>query len=342
MEEEATAWVALQDRRDLTEQERVAFEAWKSQSPQNEAMLAEVRAVWGDLDRLSELDDFTMPPEPGVAASDQGARPSPRPWLGRRAMVATIAACVALVFVATASYTLMRPASSIATGTFRTALGEQETVTLADGSTVMLNTQSVVAVDYSKDARLLRLVRGEAHFDVTPDAARPFSVYAGDGVVRAVGTAFTVHLREDKVEVTVAEGRVALLAQIAAPRSAGGGKETVVGEPLAEIGAGDSATFADAAVAQVASLTVPELNRKLSWRRGRLSFAGEPLSDVIREVSRYTDFQIELSDPAIEAIPIGGAFRVGEVEELLLALEEVFGVKVERVSEKHVRLTPAL
>src|SRR5690606_23127337 len=94
-----------------------------------------------------------------------------------------------------------------------TEVGEHRTFSLPDGSTITLNTNSELKVTYDKDFRNIRLLRGEAHFEVARDLDRPFLVYAGNGLVRAVGTAFTVFIHDPKeVEVTVTHGVIEVSA----------------------------------------------------------------------------------------------------------------------------------
>src|SRR3546814_10959773 len=80
---------------------------------------------------------------------------------------------------------------------FNTAVGERRDVALADGSVLRLNTASRVEVVLSKRARVVRLLRGEALFDVAHDPARPFYVEFAHSRLRAVGSALNVHLRAD-------------------------------------------------------------------------------------------------------------------------------------------------
>ncbi len=92
--------------------------------------------------------------------------------------------------------------------TLHTAVGEQRVAKLDDGSVLTMNTDSEITVDYSGDNRIVRLERGEVNFDVSKDPHRPFIVYAGDGLVWAVGTAFNVRVEDGSVDLTVTEGRV--------------------------------------------------------------------------------------------------------------------------------------
>lgn len=350
IEREASEWIAIGERRDLTPDEAEAFESWKAQSPQHRQMLDELNAVWSDLDLLDDLHQFPLPPEAEETGerkimpdNDVAPAPARRFALPRAGLFAALAASFALVVAGAVYITASSPWSQNSHATYQTALGEQKTVVLADGSALMLNTQSMAEVDYTRNSRTVRLIRGEAHFDVAHNPARPFSVYAGDNIVRAVGTAFSVRVeRGNEVQVIVDEGRVALLsdpAEAAAQSPAPSAARSEV--DIAEVDIGGAAMVRGAKIEQMTKLSNEELLRKLAWRNGRISFAGEPLSEALEEIGRYTDISIDVTDAEVENIPIGGAFRIGEVDEFLSALETSFGVTVTRVSDKYVRLSRA-
>ena len=199
---------------------------------------------------------------------------------------------------------------------------------------------------YSRTARIVRLTAGEAYFEVEKDARRPFLVHAADGVVEAVGTAFTVRLHGgDAVEVTVEEGRVAIASSLPSGKAPEGREDppsVPAGQfaPLAQLTAGQSAVFGER-VEAIAHMDEPALKRKLSWRQGMLAYSGDPLASVVADISRYTDVVIEIDDPALGEKPVAGYFRAGEVEALLDSLELSFGLNVERVNDKLVRLSAA-
>lgn len=328
IEEEAANWFAALDREDIAPEELAAFKRWMAASERHRAAFEQLSGLWGELEALSALDDI----------AERDAPAQQRAVFSRRAVAAIAASFAALVIAGGAFYTYHLGTLS-QSGAYVTAVGEQRTVELADGSTVQLNTNSRVEVDYTRRGRDVRLVRGEAHFDVVKNLRRPFSVHAADGVVRAVGTAFTVRLREaSEIEVTVEEGRVSLL-NIPRKRAAPGQKP-VERAPLAQLTAGQSARFDDR-VEEVEQMLESELKRKLAWRQGMLAYSGEPLAEVVADVGRYTDMTIEIADPALGAKPVAGYFRVGEMEGLFDSLELNFGVTVERVNNKHVRLTQA-
>lgn len=330
---EAAAWLTVLGRQDIAESDRRQFARWLGASDRHRAAFEELSAFWDELEILKELDD--------IAESMEDEPPQPRPFFQRRSVMA-VAASLA-IFIAVGGIFYANQQSRLdQRDTFATAVGEQRTIKLVDGSRIQLNTGSRVEVAYTSSERVVRLTAGEAYFDVERNPRRPFSVRAADGIVKAVGTAFTVRLRDnDAIEVTVEEGRVAIAS--VSPRLTGDRESTgddAARPPMVQLTAGQSAIF-DERVDKIEHMEVPELNRKLSWRQGMLAYSGERLADVVADISRYTDVVIEISDPALGEKPVAGYFRVGEVEALLDSLELSFGLEVERVNDRLVRLSEA-
>lgn len=322
IKQEAGEWVARQDTRDLTPEEEASFHAWRGQSDVHREEFDRIADAWDQCDLLDELNYVDVIAE----------RPTPMrvpALMARRPLLSAMAASFVVVMIGAALYAQMALRTPLQSGAFHTALGEQKTITLADGSSLVLNTDSAVEMRYTREGRDIRLLRGEAHFDVAKNKHRPFSVYAGDEVVRAVGTAFAVRLQETAaVEVTVSEGRVALFANQPLPAP----------EPVIEMMAGEIAIVKKAKVEKLEELAGAALERKLAWRRGLISFAGDSLGDAVAEISRYADYRIDIADPALQDVTVGGYFRVGEVEPFLRALEDAFDIGVERIDATHVRL----
>ncbi len=330
--DEAAAWVAQMDAREMTNAQRAELHAWMAQSPAHATALRQFADLWDCLDLLEELNSLEEPAQ--TPARAPGAS-----WTRRRA-VGAMAACVAGIVGAGAVYVAARRAPPLQDAVYETAKGVQRTVTLADGSTMILNTDSRAHVRYTKDGREVVLSRGEAHFDVEKDKSRAFTVAAGENVVRAVGTAFSVKVLDSTVEVVVAEGRVKMAPRLAEDHAAGALEaEEDAASVSIEMAAGDNARFNRGRLERLDSLSHAEIDRKLLWRKGMLSFEGEPLAEVILEVERYTDFVIELDDPGLKTVPIGGRFKVGDVDGLLNALAQMLHIEVEYVDEKHVRLS---
>jgi transmembrane sensor len=217
-----------------------------------------------------------------------------------------------------------------------TRLGEQKPALLTDLSKVLLNTDSQLEVDYSAKQRRIHLLKGEAYFEVKHDVTRPFLVYAGRNIVRAVGTAFTVRLNKAGVEVIVTQGNVKL-------SSLEDGTATPAKDlpssaiRVADVAAGQRAVISEQ-VESIQPIAPIDIERKLSWREGVLAFSGEPLEQVVAEVRRYTPVTIVISDPAIRNLRIGGYFKVGETDAMLQALETSFGIRINRVNDHLVYL----
>ena len=326
IEAEACAWIAQLDGGAPSQEDLDAFREWIHRSPRHQEEIKRLSAIWGDLNVLTEL------------AVPISARR--RTFLDRlNFRVAAIALTLLFGMVGTA-YVLW-PAKQIrqveANPVFATAIGERKPVTLADGSKVLLNTDSRIQVEYTPDRRVVRLLQGEAFFEVAHNAERPFLVYAEGNVVRAVGTAFSVHIQKHDVAVMVTEGTVEL-ASVSPPA---GGTPGGLAKPrtikLVAISAGQRATI-DEHVEAIETIKPAEVTRKLSWREGVLSFSGEPLEQVVEEVSRYTPVTIVISDPSIRNVAIGGYFKAGETEAMFEALETSFGVRVTRVNDRLVYL----
>jgi transmembrane sensor len=215
---------------------------------------------------------------------------------------------------------------------YATAIGEQKKFTLADGSVIALNTNSRIDVEILANRRDVHLVQGEAYFEVVHDKTRPFTVYADRYVVRDIGTAFAVHLLDKcLVNVRVTKGSV----EIAAPRRQG-----KISKSLGVVVAGQDIVFGQK-IEHAETVSDAELDRKLAWRQGQLIYSGQPLAEVLADISRYSDIQIELADPQLRDLPVGGAFSVNQTEAIFAALENNFGVHAQWLDARHVRLTSA-
>ncbi len=315
IEEDAARWVVRLDAGKLSEAERAEFEAWREASPLNRDALARMSSQWTDLDALAALADTPSP-----------ARAWRRPalWGG---LAAAAAALVAAVIVTTGSLDAGRPTLTSGLGVYTTKVGDQEKITLADGSIVTLNTGSRIEAQMSATERRVRLLAGEAFFEVAHDASRPFRVYAGDGVTMAVGTAFSVRLEADKVEIVVSEGKVSF-SRVA---------DTV--EPVAYVTAGEAATFSDNVT--IEKIDEAAVSRKLSWTEGRLEFSGQPLSSVVADIARYTDLQFDFEDQELANMRVGAILEVGDVEYMLNSLKTNLDLRVQRQEDGRVLISRA-
>lgn len=365
IDDQAWAWIARLSRdRQPSADDIQQLHRWLAQSEQHHQTFKRISQSWDDMDVLTTL---AIPRQPRRSLGSLTGTalvwlfsPLLLLWLGlQRTTAYTLVSparfamtSIAMVGVVTLTLWLNAPQ---AVAVYVTAVGQQSSHVLPDGSTLKLNTSSKVSVAYQDQRRKITLHRGEAHFDVKPDKVRPFEVYAGTRMVRAVGTAFSVYLDNEQMEVTVAEGKVAVGVQSAsvpsiAATSADIGKTepapaaSEVVEVLGSLVAGQSVLIPAGPKGVMDKITDHEkesLKRRFSWLEGQLIYAGEGLGVVVEDVSRYTPVYIEITDPALEMIRIGGQFKVGEIEALFRVLEVGFGLTVTRLSEFHVQISQA-
>lgn len=370
VDQEATEWlIRLDSDKPLSANEEKAFQEWLARGPVHREAINQLNSFWGN-QVLTEL-----------ITSSAGARQAGQNQTGLISALAAnfkaylstmrgLAVTASLVAV-TLTLGLLIGSKEItdSNGLYVTAVGQQKTIEMADGSRLQLNTNSQVEVDYNQSYRNIRLIQGEVHFEVAKNPQLPFRVYAGSGRVQAVGTAFTVYLKDKDVDVLVTEGRVALASLTLAEQEnpVGKTKEKLnkvdvnpdrqidtyansLPRELAELDAGQGVILTSApqpgeanTTAQLIAQTISdeEFKRRQSWRSGLLVFSGEPLEQVISEVSRYTTITIDIADPALGQVEIGGRFRVGNMDEMFKALEANFGVKVKRLAYNHVQLASA-
>lgn len=350
IEARAAAWIARCDARGDDQDPELA--AWLIADPRHRAAYLRLAHAWERTQRLARLRPGDRSIDPDLLAPPRVPQP-PRLWgrLGRRAigpaddvpcatlarrakssrprrirLTAAAAGIAAAVIIA--AWNLL---PSAAVQTYRTGPGGLSRIFLSDGSAVTLNADTEMRVRFTAARRDITLVRGEAHFSVTHDTHRPFEVHAGNRIVVAVGTAFDVRLDSRQgVQVTVTEGRVALLEDGDAPPQAD--------EPaLQTITAGQDAllTTREIIVQRIGST---EIFRRLAWERRELSFNGQTLSQAVAEFDRYTNHKIVIDDPAIAALEIGGSFRALDAGSFVAALDHAFGISSRVSAEGTIHL----
>ena len=210
---------------------------------------------------------------------------------------------------------------------FRTALGEQRSVLLADGSRVTLNTASSIEVNLLKARRNVRLVHGEALFEVMHDPARPFVVHAGNALLSDVGTQFNVDMRSNGTTVTVVEGRVAV--DSGRPRE-NAGAQAAHGRPgtleALILGANDRVVITPA------GLGAPQhgvnVAPTVAWMQRQLMFEHRPLSDVAEEFNRYNRDRIDIDSAELKRQEVTGVFEANDPASFVAFLSSIPGVEI--------------
>lgn len=322
---EAERWFGLMMAPDCPPQQLAEFKRWLQDTPVHRQAYLEVERLW------EQLGEVVL--RPGVRALREAAPPAPsleaqlatlefqarqpeRPR-SRRHWGVALAACLALA--AFGMYAWRIPPSPQAV--FQTAIGESRSVTLDDGSMVTLDTDSRIAVDLAAKKRTVTLQRGAAFFDVTPDAARPFTVHTPHGSVTVLGTQFQMRQDAAGAQVVLVKGSV----KLDAPES---GAEAMVLRP------GQQARRDAGGDWQVAAAD-PD---STAWRQGRLVFRATPLPQAVAEVNRYTTHKLGIGDPSLQALTVSGVFRTGDPDSFVLVLENSLPVRMQVAGEERLLL----
>ncbi|MEY2881229.1 MAG: hypothetical protein RLZZ15_3609 [Verrucomicrobiota bacterium] len=262
-----------------------------------------------------------------------------RRQLRRRAAAAVASLALLLVAVGTTWFrpAAFSPAPAFATGATVTQPARQ---LLADGSQIELNGDAQVRVEFSPVVRRVIIVRGEAHFEVAHDTARPFVVVAGEVAVRAVGTAFSVRLAPGDVNVLVTDGRVAVDRATVDPVA-------TLAQPLAFVAKGARVVVAAADLIPsapppvVVAVSAPEIAEQLAWRVPRLEFNDTPLREAVALFNRHGNVRLRLAAPALGELRVSGIVRADNTPALLQLLRADYGVEAQPRGDREFVLSRA-
>ena len=214
-------------------------------------------------------------------------------------------------------------------------IGEQQTMEMADGSVITLNTGGQLVVDYSGPARRILLERGEAYFEVVEDPNRPFTVDLGVRSVTAVGTAFNIRKTPEHYQVAVIEGAVSLhrltdeVSSSPPPLSADGQTVLISTPGQRRVEAGWVAEF-DVGRDELTAFRPESMDRYRDWRGGLLDFDREPLYQVIQELNRYSRKKILIEDASVMELKVYTVVSIQDIDSALSNLELVLPVEVTR------------
>jgi transmembrane sensor len=301
---------------DCTQDERKANAEWLAKSPGNleayelaERVSAGVTALAQD-DRMSQklraLADAAFA-TPAMPQSQTLVKPSARRWSLGAGLAASLV--VAVLAWKSSPPTITDSPQSVA---YESTGAERRAVKLDDGSTVELDVDSRIAIRMSTGRRQIELLSGRAVFDVAHDAERPFSVTAAGSRTTALGTRFQVWRDDSNVEVTLAEGSVAIDR----------GERSTSGEVWSErLSPGEQLSIDTATQRRLRR--VVDVNMTTSWTHGRHIFRGTPLHVAIEEVNRYATRKIRLGDSSLANLSVAGNFIAGDSEVIVEAFAAV-------------------
>jgi transmembrane sensor len=308
---EASVWIVRLHGTHRTPELEAGFRRWLSSSPDNAAEFERVTAVWESAPHASIA---------GLPRVVRQARPSPTPR--RFAIAATL-----LLVVAGGAFLAYRVELD---PEYVTAIGEQRTVPLDDGSRIALNSNSRVQIEFTAERRIVRLLRGEAFFEVAHNKQRPFIVIAGDNEVTAVGTVFEVRYEPDHIDVTLVEGKVDVTSTVEPLGTPANVSSSLTGiSKLSSLGyrmtAGERLHVAKGAPA---SIDAPRVEAIAAWRRGEVMLDDTPLSEAIAEMNRYSKSLLIIDGSSIATLRVSGIYHTGDSEGFAQTVAQLYGLQV--------------
>ena len=287
---------------DPSPDDEAAICAWIEADPRHAVAFARAEAAWDASERLkSAAADITLPPIQQIISEADQRR------LSRNIMVAAGVAILLFVFAAIVT---VRTFSGVER--YETGVGQMRDIALEDGSILHLNSDSEVEARFTSNGRKVRLMKGEASFEISHDPERPFDVEARAAVIRAVGTAFNVRMRPSLVELTVTHGQVSVHCG---------------DSPLQQVVAGSGAVIQPSSIS-LTRLGSKIVEQRIAWRDQMVELDGETVEQAADEFNRYRKTPILIGDTRVSALRIGGRFRTTDSQEFLSALQLTLPIRV--------------
>ncbi|MEW5424781.1 FecR domain-containing protein [Amorphus sp. 3PC139-8] len=290
--EQAIEWLLHLEDADTPDEDRRAFEEWLGRDPAHAEAFEKARRLFGEsADALRENPEDTR-----AAIRRKGNGPL---------LPAVLLVCLVLaggMFLWADGPTRLQ--ADIVSGA-----NESPILRLGDGSTVQLDAGSAVAEDFTTDERRIRLLKGQAYFEVAPNRARPFVVQVGDERFEAVGTAFDVNRTAGQAEITVTEGKVRVRT--------GDGAGVVLSPHM-------RTSVRDGTLGAVE--TVPD-GMETPWRSGRLVFEDRPLTWVVGNLARHLPGKVVIANPALGDRRITGTLDLSDPHAALNDLSTAVGLR---------------
>jgi transmembrane sensor len=296
----ASDWI-LRREEGLSAVDEHALDAWRAADPRHEDALRRMEALWYDLDRCVE----TRPVAAAVTHPRRFVRWSQVPW--------AIAASLLLLWLGPGGHWFARLGAD-----YVTEPGTVRTVALADGSQVVLDSDTAIAVHFTSRKRAVRLIGGRALFAVAADRDHPFVVEAANGSATALGTRFIVATDGTTASAVVTEHRI----------------EVRSGNTSKRLGLGDAVDWQDGEVGRVRAV---DIDGSQAWTRGKLVAAGMPLTDVLREVGRYRRGYV-LALGEAKTIRVSGVFDLTRPDDAIEAVRKSLGLRETRLTDRLILL----
>lgn len=318
---EAAAWISSLHGPGRNRDMEADFLAWQRLSPAHREAFEKMTDLWQAIPGTQAAKAFAAANEREERRAERAGSAAWR-WAG--------AACLGVLLTA-GIFVLQQWRER---DVYATAVGEQRSVTLGDGTRMLLNTATKARVDLGSKQRTVEVDAGEALFEVAKDASRPFVVRVAGSEVVAVGTMFSVRFKDapqraDALTVTLIEGQVNV-------RPAAGGGDGLRPQDTVVLKPGDRLTLQyggrPAVPAVQSKVDRPNIGRVMAWQRHEASFDATPLADAVDEFNRYSRTQIAMSeDVRRENHLISGVYRTGDSAAFAHAVAMLYGLNVREV-----------
>jgi len=284
--------------------------AWAEESPENKALLQEIKSDWQKMDSIDGRFDVDNAWNKlhGRISGNNNNRAFELPSVAKQRVFMRFSIpmriAASLLLLAILGTALITTADRLQRVTVETAAGEKNRVVeLPDGSSVYLNADTKLSYSarFGKKHRDVSL-SGEAYFDVTPDKESPFRIFAGNALVRVVGTTFNVNTRKSNslIEVYVESGIVEL--------SQSGNIENSL-----LLHAGSIGVIGDQSI----SSTQPGNANSIAWKTGAMTFVDAPITEVIALLNNVYNVTITIEGERIDTIRINGSYQGDPLEDIL-------------------------
>ena len=319
IDDQAATWAARSLSGAFSQDDEASLAAWLRADKRH----AEAYDVYLAIaDRASAAADFAAEESLEQELEEYAVQSDTRRrWLlAAPALAASIAAVA--VFVGAIINTAPQGASY---DVYATQRGETKEISLQDGSVIALNTETELQVRIDSDRRSVRLIKGEALFDVTRDTSRPFVVVSEHAETSVLGTRFNIYEAADKTVVSVLSGVVEVAA-------------TEMQSSLVTLLAGHEVEIDVATGQQDIHSFKPDA--VTSWRRGLAYHENEPLSVVVADLNRYFPTEIVIGDEGLKDIPVTGGFDVTDQLVAVEALSIALSLRAERQDSSRIILYP--
>jgi transmembrane sensor len=312
---EASVWIARLHGEERDRATAADVRRWLQSDPQNAKAFELCTEVWEVSQNLRRV----------IPVATEVLQPRKKRW--SLSITAAMAAGAVAVAALVGVFLLYRVPD------VSTAVGEQRSLTLNDGTRVFLNTATHVVVKYDKSVRKVELEAGEALFQVAKRPDWPFVVQAGGRQIRALGTSFVVRRDAQQTEVTLVEGKVTVSPAFNSDEQPAPGLQPGRGGYADRTDPGKVYTLHPGqrlifATGKPAQLDTPSLEKAMAWRRGQILLDNTPLSSAVSEMNRYSSIKLVIERPEAQSLLINGLFQAGDSSSFATAVAEAYSLRV--------------